>query len=258
MPRDPDHVPDHAPDFCAWRRHGRPRRLWQLIRRRRRGNIPGLAGRRYAAPGTGPACSLDATIYDVRLAPEQIGRLDPQTLTKAAGTPATFEAALAELGTSRPLYRASQSVRLGGDMITIGTEAPFVSNSRITDAGQTINSVQYSSIGAIFGIAGRPVRARDWKLTCALSSRHIPTCATTISNTVRMPMFRKATMSHKGIVQAQQPFVLMSIDASSLDANGKAVAYVTRVTLGAARGGGGIGSEAVSRSKLGMPRRLRE
>ena len=183
--------------------------------------------------GTGPTCTLDATVYDLRLPPDQIGRLDPESLTKAAATSAAFEKALVDLGTSRPLYRASQSVRLSGDTITIGTEAPYVTNSRLLDGGQTINTVQYSSVGVIFNIAGRLGANAGLEVDLRVELSSNSESATAIASDIKAPMFRRATMSHKGIVQAHQPFVLMSIDASSLDANGKAVAYVTRVTLGA-------------------------
>jgi hypothetical protein len=71
-------------------------------------------------------------------------------LAKASETAEAFEKALAALGTTKPMYRANQSVRLSGDAITIGSEVPTVTSSRMTDRGQSVNSIQYQSTGAVF------------------------------------------------------------------------------------------------------------
>jgi hypothetical protein len=56
--------------------------------------------------------------------------------------------------------------------------------------------------------------------------------AAAISDTVKAQIIRKATLSHKGPVQPRKPFVVLSVDASSLDKDGKAVAYIGRITVG--------------------------
>lgn len=53
--------------------------------------------------------TFDATIYDLRVSPGEISRLDPEALTKAAANRDEFEKILAALGTARPLYRVHQS-----------------------------------------------------------------------------------------------------------------------------------------------------
>jgi hypothetical protein len=39
-------------------------------------------------------------------------------------------------------------------------------------------------------------------------------------------------LSHKGPVEARQPFVVVSVDAGSADKDGKAVAYIGRIKIG--------------------------
>jgi hypothetical protein len=186
------------------------------------------------APGEGPTCTLDATIYDVRIPVDQIGKLDVDALAKAAESADAFEKALAALGTARPMYRANQSVRLAGDTITIGSEVPIVTNSRVTDKGQTVNTVQYASTGALFSIAGKAAGAAggggEVDLNIQVSSSGDVSAA--ISDKVKAPLMRRATLSHKGPFEARKPFVVLSVDAGSADKDGKAVAYIGRVTLG--------------------------
>jgi hypothetical protein len=204
--------------------------------------VPRFGGRGFPggapAPGEGPTCTLDATIYDVRIPVDQIGKLDVDALAKAAESADAFEKALAALGTARPMYRANQSVRLAGDTITIGSEVPIVTNTRVTDKGQTVNTVQYASTGALFSIAGKAAGAAggggEVDLNIQVSSSGDASAA--ISDKVKAPLMRRATLSHKGPFEARKPFVVVSVDAGSADKDGKAVAYIGRVTLGEPQG----------------------
>jgi hypothetical protein len=192
--------------------------------------------------GEGPTCALDATIYDVRVAAEQIGRLDVAALTRAAASAADFEKAVGELGTVKPLYRMSQSVRLSGDTIMMGTQVPYITNSQTTNTGQTINSVSYTQVGAQYGIAGKVIGGgENVALNMDISVSAMSEGGVPISTNVNAPMFRTATMAHNGTVTAKQPFVVLTVDAANADGKGKAVAYVARVTLGVPQVDAGAG-----------------
>ncbi len=183
--------------------------------------------------GSGPTCTVDATIYDVRLPVDKIGQLDVEALTRASATAAAFEKALAALGESKPLYRANQSVRLKGDTITIAAQTPYVTNSQITNTGQTINSVSYRQIGTIFSIAGKTGAGGGIELDLSIQVAAMSASGTPISTNLNAPMFRTTMMARKGPVEARVPFVVVSVDAANVDGNGKAVAYIARITLGA-------------------------
>jgi beta-lactamase regulating signal transducer with metallopeptidase domain len=190
-----------------------------------RGFGPGPGG----APtvGEGPTCTFDATVYDVRIPVDKIGKLDVEALAKSAESAEAFEKTLASLGTTKPMYRASQSVRLAGDTITIGSQVPVVTNTRVTDKGQAINTVQYSSVGAVFSLAGK---ATDLDLGIQVSSASDAGAA--VSDKVTAPVMRRVTLSHKGPFQPRKPLVLVSVDGDSPDKEGKAVAYIGRIILG--------------------------
>jgi hypothetical protein len=188
-------------------------------------------------PGEDPTCALDATIYDVRLPVDQIGRIDLEALARASTTAAGFEKALAELGTTQPLYRANQSIRLAGDNITIGTSMPYVTNSSMGRNGQAVNSVSYTSVGAQFNLSGKTGVTGSIELDMSIQVSSLTDSTAEIASGVKAPMFRNATMSHKGMVEASRPFVVVSVDAASRDADGKAVAYIARITLGAPQAG---------------------
>ena len=183
--------------------------------------------------GSGPTCTVDATIYDVRLPVDKIGQLDVEALTRASTTAAAFEKALAALGESKPLYRANQSVRLSGDTITISAQTPYVTNSQITSTGQTVNSVSYTQIGTIFSIAGKAGANGSIELDMTIQVSTLSASGTPVLANLNAPMFRTAMMARKGPVEEKVPFVVVSVDAANVDAQGNAVAYIARITLGA-------------------------
>jgi hypothetical protein len=182
--------------------------------------------------GSGPTCTFDATIYDLRLPIDKIGQLDVEALTKASGSAADFEKALAQLGTFQPLYRANQTIRLAGDSITIGSQTPYVTNSQITTDGRTINSVAYSQTGALFTLAGKSDAVGPLDLDLNIEVAGISEGSTPIDDRVKAPKFRRSTLSHKGPINPRKPFVVMNVDGVSVDGDGKAVAYIARITLG--------------------------
>jgi hypothetical protein len=196
----------------------------------RPGGRPGFGAPAAPTLGKGPTCALDATVYDVRVPADQIGKIDVDALAKAADTAEAFEKALGALGPTKPMYRANQSVRLSGDAITIGSEVPVVTNSRLTDRGQTINSYSYQRTGAHFTVAGKSDPGGvSVDLGIEVSSA---ADSVAVGDKAKAPVTRRATLSHKGPVEPHKPFVVLSVDAGSADKDGKAVAYVARVTFG--------------------------
>ena len=180
--------------------------------------------------GEGPTCTFDATVYDLRLPADQIGRLDFAALANASETAESFEKALAALGTARPIYRTDQSVRLSGDRINIAAQMPYVTNSNTTPRGQTMNTISYMNTGAIFSLAGKAAASNiDMDLNIQVSS-FLESGVTVGDN--KAPIIYSSTLSHKGPIQARKPFIVVTVDAGSLDKDGKAVAYIARVIVG--------------------------
>jgi hypothetical protein len=173
------------------------------------------------------AVRLQASIYELRVAPERIGELDAQKL-------ATLDLAKPppEVGESRPLYLIDQNVSLAGDRVMVGTNEPMVTNSRLTDRGQKINTVQYNSVGAIVDFKAERVGPRQLQVTSTIEMSAKTDSAVEISPGVNSGVIRKATMSLKGAVELGKPSVLISADASSRDKDGKAIVYVARLVLG--------------------------
>jgi beta-lactamase regulating signal transducer with metallopeptidase domain len=191
-----------------------------------------------------PTCLLDATIYNVRVPVEGIGRIDMEVLTRAAATTESFEKMLSTLGASKPLYHVNQPVQLKGDTVTIRSNAPYVTRSQMARSGELINSVSYREIGANFGIAGKreglPAGRIELDLNIGLATE---TAGVAMSDGVTAATWHSISMVHKGLVEVRRPFVVMSASGMAVDKEGKAIVYIARVNLdvppigsGAARG----------------------
>jgi general secretion pathway protein D len=74
----------------------------------------------------------------------------------ATVTEANFSATISALETQGKLDVLSRPYILASDnqlaSITVGQEVPFVTNSQLTDTGQTINTIQYSDIGILLDV----------------------------------------------------------------------------------------------------------
>jgi len=177
---------------------------------------------------TATAVRLQATIYEMRVPPQSVGTLDAAKLAKA-----DFAKPLPEMGAARALYRVDQRVSLAGDRIMVGTDEPTVTNTRMTDRGQRINSVQYNSVGAIVEFKAERSGPRQLRVTSTIEMSTRTESPVKISDGVSSPVIRKATLSLKGPVELGETSVLISADAASLDKDGKAVVYVARLVVGA-------------------------
>jgi len=184
----------------------------------------------------GPTSTFDATIYDVRIPADQIGLLDLNALTRSAASPAEFEKALAALGAIAPLCRVSQSVRLEQDSVNVGTQTPYIQSSTNTARG-VVNVPNWYQTGTSFSMAGKPTGINRIDLNLQIQVSTLSESSVAVQENLRAPAFRSASMSYKGLVTPREPFVILSVDGSTKDGNGKAVAFIARVTLGQPQGG---------------------
>lgn len=175
---------------------------------------------------------FQATIYEVRLKADRVAHLDAEHLAATAGTGADFEKTLADMGETRTLYRVDQAVNLVDDRIHIGKREPFVTGTRTTQAGGTINKVQYQEIGVIFQVSAKPTdRGLAAKVEVEMSA--LTDSATPVAEKVPALSIHHVSLRHNGPVELGRPVVMASVDASTRDAQGGAIAYVCRIVFSA-------------------------
>jgi len=102
--------------------------------------------------------------------------------------------ALAQKGDVNILSRPSILARNNQEaVIVVGQEVPLITNSQITEAGQTINTVQYQDVGIILRVTPFITSSKTVEMIVSpeissLSSQTVP-----ISNTVNAPVINKTS-----------------------------------------------------------------
>jgi len=117
--------------------------------------------------------------------------------------------ALKEVGTLNVLSRPSILARNNQEAtITIGQEVPFIRNSRITDNGETINTVEYEDIGIILTVT--PKIGADGKIELAVAPEISTLTGDTvaISDTVDAQVFAKRSATTNVVVTSGKTIVI--------------------------------------------------
>jgi hypothetical protein len=176
---------------------------------------------------------LEATIYEVRVPPAKVGDLDATLLADAASLPRALEV----FGSAKVLYKVDQVMDLAKDAVEVGTRQPTVTATRMTDAGRAVSTVQYQQVGAIFQVsraaAEPPDGQGDVQVDIEISA--LTESGAAISEGVPAMSVRNARMVHRAPLVLGRPFILLTVDAASKDAQGNAVAYVCRAVFLAAQ-----------------------
>ncbi|HVT79494.1 MAG TPA: M56 family metallopeptidase [Phycisphaerae bacterium] len=190
------------------------------------------AGPAAAPPGDGDArVMVAAVIYDVRMDPEKIGKMDASELTRAAGNAVDFEKALAALGTARPLYRKEQPAKLAGDSVEAFYDVPYATASRIDARGQTTNMVAQMQTGFYLDFAGRPRGVNGIDLDMRIGISAVTEGTVVIAGGVNAPIVRRPILMYAGSVELGKAFVAASASGEPVDTDGKAVAYIARIVM---------------------------
>jgi general secretion pathway protein D len=106
---------------------------------------------------------------------------------------------------SRPYILASDNQLAS---ITVGQEVPFITNSRITDTGQTINTVEYNDVGILLDVV--PHINPDGLVIMDVAPEISALTGTTvpISDTVASPVIAKRSAQSRVGVQNGQTIVI--------------------------------------------------
>src|SRR5207237_4739266 len=106
---------------------------------------------------------------------------------------------------SRPYILASDNQLAS---ITVGQEVPFITDTRLTDTGQTINTIQYQDIGIILDVV--PHINPDGLVIMDVSPEISALTGTTIpiSETVTAPVFAKRSAQSRVSIKDGQTIVI--------------------------------------------------
>ncbi len=215
---------------------GRPSRAAPDAPKRERGRSShAVAGRQRKevppAMSPAPTVRLDTVVYRLALSADKAVALDSAKLGRQT-TLADFEKRLRSLGDARLLYRIDQTVNLR-DQARIYAQAdqplaPAAASSggkRRVPSGRRTTGIELSVGGDwAAGAAGR---------LAMLSLRVDVATVETVSvgQASSSPLFRDVRQNYMAPTRYEQPIVLVSLDGNCGDAQGRCVAFITRVVL---------------------------
>jgi len=157
---------------------------------------------------------LRMLICELQVPAERVVELDSDRLAAGAGDVNGFLAKLSALGTNRVLYRLDQTIDLHTtSRIRSSSRVPFVTNTRRTDSGRTISTVQYQDVGAMREFTGKAVKDADpphMRAEVNVELSIMSDSGVKITDKTKGPALRTATLLHAGPVQLGRPFVLVS------------------------------------------------
>jgi hypothetical protein len=175
---------------------------------------------------------FQATVYEVQADAERLGSLQGEGLAKSAATAEGLLKALGAFGTARILYRFDQPVNVFSESLQVGTREPVVTGTRMTSSGQSINSVQYHSVGAIIRLAGRipppETKRKRPEVTLAVELSVLSGTGTEIAPGLKAPSIRNVSMQHGEELEFGRPRVMLAVSSTSTEPKQPAAIYVFR------------------------------
>ena len=174
---------------------------------------------------------FEATIYELTVPENRIADLDAVKLESEAGTPAKLAAFMGGIGTVRILYKVDQTVNLYGEHISLGTQEPMVSNTRKDAAGNTLNSITYTTVGLRTEISATPpddARPGDPKVQLNFQLSALTSSGVEISSGVPASSIRNVQLAQSGTPKFGKPSVLLSVSAAGASEKAPPVAYIVR------------------------------
>ena len=190
-----------------------------------------------------PSVRFEAVVYRLTMSTENAVRIDAAELAKQS-TLIEFDEALRELGEAQLLYRVDQTVALHeGDQaqsrrarrrIMFTADQPYVSGSTISKDGKERTSIARREIGVVFELAGMWVgdpTPEVVQLTLNVQLSALEPSGVQVGPDLTSPVFRDVEQIYSGDVEPGKPIVLLSLDGATPDADGRAIAYITRARL---------------------------
>jgi beta-lactamase regulating signal transducer with metallopeptidase domain len=214
------------------------------------------SGQSASAPPTNVApARFEATIYEVAVPENRITDLDAVKLESAAATPQALATALSDFGSPKILYKVDQTVNLYGENITLGSQEPMVTGTRINADGKAINTISYQNVGLITRISAAAPRdgsGHPQTSTVHLYTNDHPVAKVTygqntepdvqlnfqlsamadsgveLASGVKANRIRSLSLSQSGTPKFGKPSVLVTVSAPGSGEKSPSTAYIVR------------------------------
>ena len=175
---------------------------------------------------------IQFAVYEVTTNAERMGELDAKTLAAEASTAQGLAKALNRVGVSRILYAIDQPVNVYSETINIGAREAVITDSRVTQSGDKINSFRYENTGIVVRLTAKmPLKGTQRKsprITLSVALSVLTPSTVEISPSMRASTIRKLSFEHQEVLVLSQPRVALLTSSTSTGQPSSASVYVVR------------------------------
>jgi len=191
-----------------------------------------LGGAPAKAPTDVLPARFEATVYEVQVPADRAGKIDAAALSAKAANADDLCKALAEFGPAKILYRVDQPVNVYSERIVISSVEPMVTNTRLSENGAKINTVQYQNVGLVIVLSGSQPpkdsgrKGPDVQMMIELAA--LGDSAAEVAAGVKVLAVRRVSIEHSEPFQYGRPLVMLNVTYPAKDEKGNAYACVIR------------------------------
>lgn len=171
---------------------------------------------------------FQATVYEIEAKPGYADACNAKDLEKHAKTADDLLKALSKAGTARILYRFDQPVNVISQKLMMGKSEPFVTGSRTSSSGQTVNSVTYHQTGAIVRLSAPSSGGKRPKVMVAVELSVVAAGGVDLVPGQKATSIRNVSTEHQAELEFGQPRVILAVDSTSTDQKQPPAIYVIR------------------------------
>lgn len=187
-------------------------------------------------PKTPLPARFTAVVYQLKLTVDVAEKMDVAAISARVSDNTEFRKKLAKLGKVGFAYSVDQQVNLSepAQMQTM-QRVPMVTGSQITESGNTINTVRYQKVGAMFEVQGTQEKVDDenavnLRINAEVSSL-IDSTVETVPG-VRSPVIVSNQLRHNVLAEFGKPFAAMAVSSiGKAGEPGEVIAHVFRFRI---------------------------
>ncbi len=173
---------------------------------------------------------FQATILEVEAGADRLPQIENLARSKRVLSAQELQRTLSNQGPTRVLYSFDQPVNVYSESIHLGSSEPVVINSRMTDPGRAINSIQYQDVGIIIRLSAQsPPRDAERKgpdVTLAIELSALALSHVEIAPGRKAVATRKMSLDHTETLALGQPRTMLLVHSASTDPQTPPTTYV--------------------------------
>ena len=204
--------------------------------KKERSQAPQRVPKPAAPPKTPLPARFAVAVYQLKLTVDVAEKMDIAAISARVSDNTEFRKKLAKLGKVGFAYSVDQQVNLSEPaQMEFHQKVPMVSASQMTQSGNTINTVRYQQVGAMFEVQGTREKVDDENAVNLKITAEVSTVADSTVETVpgvRSPVIVSNQLRYSVLAEFGKPFAAMVVSSiAPAGEPGEVIAHVFRFRI---------------------------